>query len=74
MSTQHKNGTCSCWRAVNETLNETGDELSQSFSINGHMWLHVATNKRNPSRAKPKTIVASFCPFCGEKLHEPANT
>lgn len=68
MSRQFKNGTCSCWRKVNNTLKEHNTQLSQSFTISGHMYLNVATEKIEKSRKQPKAIIASFCPFCGQKL------
>ncbi len=73
MSRQFKNGKCSCWDQVNKKLDEAGAnaELVQSFSFTGHHYLQVKTDNKNKSRKAPKTVLASYCPFCGKKLKEP---
>ena len=73
MSRQLKNGKCSCWAEVNKQLDKQGtnSELSQSFTFTGHHYLQVRTENKVKSRKSPKTVLASYCPFCGEKLKEP---
>ena len=68
MSKQFKNGTCSCWEQCNRELAKHNARLSGSFSLSGHDYLNVATENIVKSRNRPKTVVASYCPFCGKKL------
>lgn len=70
MSRQFKNGKCSCWNDVDKQLDKAGANarLALSFSLNGHHYLQVKTENVNTSRKAPKTVIASYCPFCGTKL------
>jgi len=68
MSKQYKNGRCSCWKSINETLRKEGSQLGFSFTMTGHEYLQVTTENVGKSRKKPSIVVASHCPFCGSKL------
>lgn len=72
MSRQYNDGRCSCWKRVDKLLGERdGAKLSITFTLTGHHYLQVKTEKISKSRKAPKLILASYCPFCGEKLKEP---
>ena len=73
MSRQTKNGQCSCWKDVDKQLEaaNANARLVQSFTFTGHHYLQVKTENLNKSRKAPKTVIASYCPFCGKKLKEP---
>ena len=70
MSRQFKNGSCSCWKDVDKQLSkqETGSELDLFFTFSGRVYVKVATYRTDNKRKPPKTVLASFCPFCGKKL------
>lgn len=70
MSRQYKDGSCSCWKSVNKTLEELGGRLSERFSLSGHRYLSIETEKINSSNRNKPAAVASYCPFCGNKLKE----
>lgn len=74
MSRQMKNGKCSCWKTIDKKLSEHNTRLSQSFTFTGHLYLNVGTENIEKSRKSPKTVIASYCPFCGEKLKEPSSS
>jgi len=71
MSRQFKDGRCSCWKQVNDELEKHGTLLATSFTLSGHEFLNIETERTDGKRKPPKRIVASFCPFCGQKLKEP---
>ena len=77
MSKQQKNGKCSCWASVNRRLKSSETELSLSFTWTNptHYYLQVATERTDGNnRKKKKTVLASYCPFCGKKLTEPTDS
>jgi hypothetical protein len=61
-----------CFELANETLKADNTELVDVWEIpSGRSRLQIATRKiNNEIRRGPAVIVASFCPFCGEKLYE----
>lgn len=68
MPRQYKNGRCSCWKEADRALGEHGTQLRYSYLMTGGVLLNVATENKTKSRRKPKSILASYCPFCGAKL------
>ena len=67
---------CDCVEEVNEKLKETGKggtELSVTMPLDGGQrkpMLRVGKRGepwKKPMNGNPKFIVASYCPFCGEK-------
>jgi hypothetical protein len=66
---------CGCIDRINAKLKERNTELSTCFDLEnttaGHRLL-VGTNKIDRSkRGRPVLAVATFCPFCGEKMENP---
>ena len=70
MARQYKNGRCSCWKQVNEQLSNHNTALDELFTLTGHHYLKVATHRCDKKKKPPKSVIASHCPFCGEKLKE----
>ena len=70
MSRQFKNGTCSCWKQVDERLSKEGTALVKALTFHGHQYLELWTERIDTKRKPPHRVVASFCPFCGSKLKE----
>lgn len=68
MSKQYKNGTCSCWKQVDDQIPE-GESLDVGFNLSGHEFLKIATHRADKKRKS--NIYASYCPFCGKKLVKP---
>ena len=70
---------CDCVRKMNEALAGRNGKITQGFSYqDGELRLlptFVCVEKIESRKKKPPSIIASFCPFCGEKyeLHEPNN-
>lgn len=66
--------TCSCAEQVNEQLKPYNTELDRSMSMSlktGELSLaiRIATRKHDSKVRKPaRTVIASFCPFCGVKF------
>jgi hypothetical protein len=64
-----------CFDAANKALEKAGKNtrLSLALDLGADVWrMVVATEKVNPRlKGKPVVVTATFCPFCGEKLHEP---
>ena len=61
--------TCSCISEVNAKLAESNGELLMTF------WpvsrpLMETQKLDTKKRVKPPLVVATFCPFCGEKYPE----
>jgi len=61
-----------CIGAANEALQAKNTRLSMAMEIpSGQMRLIIATEVLTKKRgAKPVKIMATYCPFCGEKLNE----
>jgi hypothetical protein len=70
MTRQFKNGSCSCWRQCDKELAKGGTELDVAFSWDGHQYLPIKTIRIDGKRNPPKTVLCSYCPFCGAKLKE----
>ena len=69
--------THQCFVKLNERLAEDNARLAMGFMITESMSLRsrllVATEKIDKSKRKaPPSVVASYCPFCGEKLGDEA--
>jgi hypothetical protein len=64
---------CDCIEKLNEQLKERNTRIVMpiSFSSKGLSTLLgpiIATEKADPTnRKKPVKLMASYCPFCGEK-------
>jgi len=65
---------CDCAAKVNERLAESNTALSETSLINMktgaiRQSLIVKTERlsRDKPRSKVKTVLPSFCPFCGER-------
>jgi hypothetical protein len=62
-----------CIKAANEALAKAGKNtrLTQALDLASGTWrIVIATQKVNcKTRGKPVLICATYCPFCGEKLH-----
>ena len=68
---------CDCIEIINRQLEERGHntELDITFSItdeNEPARVVIATSVKTPKRgARPTSIRANYCPFCGEKYPTP---
>lgn len=63
-----------CVVKVNKLLAEQGDCLQRFISLAGTVKIAVATERLNTTnwRRGSTWLMATFCPFCGERLREPA--
>lgn len=62
---------CECRSYLNNLLKPKNGRLAYGFTFGGgHMDLTppiIETEKINSRGKKPPVVVATFCPFCGEK-------
>lgn len=61
---------CDCISLVNEQLKKHNTLLNVTFpfSMTGDMRVVLSTVKYDDKkRGRPKTMIASYCPICGEK-------
>lgn len=63
---------CKCLPQAQKALKEHNTEIVTHFRMNGKMTPpSVATAKINSkSRQQAKTVLCSYCPFCGKKYSE----
>lgn len=62
--------SCGCFTRVNKLLEKQGATLQWVWSFReGYMRTAIVTERLRP-RVKLRTLVASFCPFCGKKYPE----
>lgn len=66
---------CGCIEKVNELLGAYNTELNLPLcTSSGRTRPLIETRKRDSSkRGKPKSLFASFCPFCGGEYADPGN-
>lgn len=65
---------CGCRSRINAGLESRNARLASGFTVwpEGAMDLapvFVTLEKINPRGKKPPTLLATFCPFCGEKYN-----
>lgn len=63
---------CECRAKMNKKLEEVNGRLANAFVITEENGLNlrycVQTEKLDKAKRKPvPTVIASYCPFCGEK-------
>lgn len=60
---------CGCIEKINERLKEFNTEINVPFwSSSGFLAPFIETRKLDDKkRGKPRAVVASYCPLCGEK-------
>jgi hypothetical protein len=65
---------CDCVEKMNELLKEKNGKIAQGFQYSkGGLTLlptFVSTEKIESRKKAPPTVVANYCPFCGEKYPE----
>lgn len=65
---------CECRKRMNEKLAPLNARLAFGFTFGGgHMDLSppmIETERLKPRGKKPPIILATFCPFCGEKYEK----
>jgi hypothetical protein len=63
---------CECIKKMNESLASKNGKISTVFQINANSLaekISISTEKLDKSkRMLPPKVLASYCPFCGEKL------
>jgi hypothetical protein len=68
---------CDCRKRINESLAPKNARLAYGFTIgNGAMDISpplIELEKIAPRGKKPPILMATFCPFCGEKLSSDEN-
>ncbi len=73
-ATKPKRKFCNCMNKVDRELEKYNTTLSRMWVMVGPKFVEIpeiTTRKLNGTiRGKPKTVVASHCPFCGTKLPE----
>jgi hypothetical protein len=67
---------CNCMKEMDEALAKHNGKLATGFQITADMnvvsRLLIATEKIDAKKRKPVPgVMASFCPFCGEKFATP---
>lgn len=73
---------CDCGNELNKALGQKNGRLAVALQVTSSMGLRsrlcIATEKIDKTKRKPvPTVVANYCPFCGEKLaddSEPPST
>ena len=70
---------CDCINKMDGLLAEKNIRIARGFQIIGKKLElsppFVATEKLNPKiRKSPPTVIANYCPFCGEKFGSDAPT
>lgn len=79
MKKKPANKSHDCFTQANEQLAEHNTELDLRMSFNfdepskvsGRVRLAIGTVKKDSKKRAPaKTVLASFCPFCGVNLEE----
>ena len=69
---------CNCIDLTNAALSEHNTELGTVHIMHEQGWsrrIAITTNVVEKRRgAKPVRIVAQYCPLCGEKYDQPAQT
>lgn len=66
---------CNCVRKINAVLAPKNLQLCVSYQIGppmrDHIQIHTmfADARAKPRGQKPTPVLATFCPFCGTKLH-----
>ena len=65
--------SCECLAKVNKALERHGTKLVECFSLLASSGCAVVASEKIPTlrRVKPKTVIASYCPFCGKKYPPP---
>lgn len=66
MSAARKSAGCKCADKVDAELQAQGARLTVAIKLNGEAFAVVATH-RVKKGVKLKTLVATFCPFCGKE-------
>lgn len=67
---------CDCVTQVNEQLAEHNTQIAVAITLKtspnqiGSLPLVATTKLEDHKRGRPKTVVCSYCPFCGKKLPE----
>jgi hypothetical protein len=65
---------CDCIGKVNKALEPHATKLVECFSLLGSTGCAVVASEKIPTvrhRVKPKTVIASYYPFCGKKYPPP---
>jgi hypothetical protein len=61
---------CGCIEAANKALEPHGTQLNVMYSFSGGQTAAIVASEKLPNArrgTKPKTVIATFCPFCGVK-------
>ncbi len=58
---------CDCLKKVNEALKARKSYVATTLDFSGGIHIQIATRKMEGKRVKPALLVASYCPFCGQK-------
>jgi hypothetical protein len=61
---------CKCIDEVDKLLKEQHAQLTISFGVPDFMCRTIIATERTTPRAKIKTLIANYCPFCGKKYPE----
>lgn len=59
-----------CFRDVNKKLAEHNTRLACDMLNPDHVFVETETVKKKRG-ARPKKMIAAYCPFCGAKLEKP---
>jgi len=67
---------CNCLAQVQEHLAAHNTQIDVGLSIRDNtikfLGVYLKTHKIDThKRGQPKNVIASYCPFCGEKYEEP---
>ena len=60
---QHK-----CIRQLNKKLEKDNTRLVHNVLNTNHIFVDTVKIRKLRDGKKAKTVIASYCPFCGEKL------
>ena len=67
MKKKTKTAVHHCLTQVNKVLKEHNTELDSDLLKPNRIFIHTVKIE-SKIRGKPRTVLASHCPFCGEKL------
>lgn len=64
---------CDCISKIDEKLKEFNTKIMLPWwSSSGILAPHIETRKLDEKkRGKPRSVIASFCPFCGDEYSAP---
>jgi hypothetical protein len=66
---------CDCIKRINEYLEPKNTQVTPTIAVSGNTFqflgVRIETQKIDTSkRGKPVSLIAAYCPFCGQKYEQ----